>query len=255
MEVCLMTTTSRTFSSGAIEEAIADNYRRVRDEIARVCARVGRDPAEITIVAVSKTVGLEEVARAIEAGIHEFGENRTNLFNAKRDAFPAERWHFIGSIQTNKIKEFVGRAALVHSVASERALRGVAKRAQSIGVTQRLLLEVNVSGEPSKDGVVPAELPDILTVASGLEGIKVCGLMTMAPQGDKAAARLTFSGLRELRDRYAPRFEMTGRIQLCELSMGMSEDYPLAVEEGATIVRIGRSIWAGEACVDLRFPE
>jgi pyridoxal phosphate enzyme (YggS family) len=193
---------------------------------------------------VSKTVGREEVACAIEAGIHEFGENRTGPFNEKRDAFPHERWHFIGSIQTNKIKEFVGRAALVHSVASERVLRAVAKRAQTMGVIQELLLEVNVSGEVSKDGVMPALLPDLLHIASGLEGIKVCGLMTMAPQGDEDAARLAFRGLRELRERYKATFEITERIHLYELSMGMSEDYALAVEEGATIVRIGRSIWA-----------
>jgi pyridoxal phosphate enzyme (YggS family) len=237
------------------DSVIADNYRRIREDIARACARVGRDPAEVTVVAVSKTVGLEKVADAIEAGIHEFGENRTNLFNEKHDAFPGERWHFIGTIQTNKIKEFVGRAALVHSVASERALRGIAKRAQAIGATQQLLLEVNVSGEPSKDGVAPVALPDILSVASGLEGIEVCGLMTMAPQGDQVAARLAFRGLRELRDRYAPLFEMTGRIRLRELSMGMSEDYSLAVEEGATIVRIGRSVWADEVRVGQHFPE
>jgi pyridoxal phosphate enzyme (YggS family) len=240
-------TTSRL--SGSV---IAENYRGIREKIARACARVGRDPAEVTIVAVSKTVGLREVACAIEVGIHDFGENRANLFNAKRDAFPNEQWHFIGSIQTNKIREFVGRAALVHSVASERALLGVAKRAQSMGVTQSLLLEVNVSGESSKDGITPALLPDLLHIAAGLEGIEVRGLMTLAPQGDQAAARLTFRGLRELRDLYEPHFEMTERIQLHELSMGMSEDYPLAVEEGATIVRVGRSIWLEEALVDER---
>jgi pyridoxal phosphate enzyme (YggS family) len=193
---------------------------------------------------VSKTVGLSEVEAAIEAGIHDFGENRTSLFNEKRAAFPAERWHFIGSIQTNKIRDFVGRAELVHSVASERVLEGIARRAQALGLTQRLLFEINVSGEPSKDGIAPAGLSELLERASTLEGIEVCGLMTMAPQGDAAAARAAFSGLRELRDRYASRYEMTGRVQLRELSMGMSEDYPLAIEEGATMVRIGRSVWS-----------
>jgi pyridoxal phosphate enzyme (YggS family) len=222
---------------------IADNYRVIRENIARACQRVGRDPAEVTLVAVSKTVGAPEVERAIAAGIHDFGENRTSLFNEKRTAFPDERWHFIGSIQTNKIKDFVGRAELVHSVASERALIGIATRARLLGITQRLLLEVNVSGEPSKDGIAPEGLPALLESASRLEGIEVRGLMTMAPQGDEGAIRAAFRGLRQLRDRCAAPYGAEKRIHLCELSMGMSEDYPLAIEEGATIVRIGRSVW------------
>ncbi|MDR1083172.1 MAG: YggS family pyridoxal phosphate-dependent enzyme [Coriobacteriales bacterium] len=227
-----------------MSSVIADNYHAICERIADACARVGRDPAEVTIVAVSKTVGVEEVAQAIRSGMHDFGENRTAMFNAKREAFPDERWHFIGSIQTNKIKDFVGRAALVHSVASERALRGIAKRAQMLGLSQKVLLEVNVSGEQSKDGIAPNALPTLLECASELEGIEVKGLMTMAPQGNADSARATFRALRKLRERFAASGGATGRIQLRELSMGMSEDYPLAVEEGATIVRIGRSIWA-----------
>ena len=192
---------------------------------------------------MSKTVGLSQVAVAIELGIHDFGENRTALFNEKCAAYPAEKWHFIGSIQTNKIKEFVGKAALVHSVASERALRAIASRALGKGCIQKVLIEVNVSGEASKGGVTPAELPGLLHSANDLEGIEVRGLMTMAPQGEPEVARATFAGLRELRDQLAPRFCTSGRVQLSELSMGMSEDYVIAIEEGATIVRIGRGIW------------
>jgi pyridoxal phosphate enzyme (YggS family) len=234
-------------AAGALRAAgsvIADNHRRIREEIAAACARVGRDPAEVTVVAVSKTVGLAEVARAVEGGIHDFGENRSKPFNEKRTAFPDERWHFIGSIQTNKIKEFVGRAALVHSVASERALEGIARRACLLGCVQRLLIEVNVSGEGSKDGATPALLPLLLERAAELEGIEVAGLMTMAPQGDRAAAREAFASLRRLRDDRAASLGPLERVPLRELSMGMSEDYAIAVEEGATIVRIGRSMWA-----------
>jgi pyridoxal phosphate enzyme (YggS family) len=222
---------------------IAENYVRIRAEIDAACKRVGREPSEVTLVAVSKTVGAAEVAAAIEAGMHDFGENRTSLFNEKRDAFPGERWHFIGSIQTNKIKEFVGKAELVHSVASVRALEGISRRAVQLGLVQKLLIEVNVSGEESKDGVTAEELPGVLRAASQLEGIEVCGLMTMAPQGDLEQARSTFAGLRHLRDHLKADFEVTGRIQLRELSMGMSEDFATAIEEGATMVRIGRSIW------------
>jgi pyridoxal phosphate enzyme (YggS family) len=223
---------------------LARNYQGILGGIAEVCARTGRDPAEVTVVAVSKTVGTAEVAAAIAAGIHDFGENRTALFNEKRDAFPHERWHFIGSIQTNKVKDFVGRAALVHSVASERALLAIARRAQSLGVVQKLLLQVNVSGEKSKDGITPEALWGLLERASELGGITVQGLMTMAPQGDPRIARAVFRGLREMRDRCVARGGWGGNIRLDELSMGMSEDYPHAIEEGATIVRIGRSIWA-----------
>jgi pyridoxal phosphate enzyme (YggS family) len=223
--------------------SIAENHLRIRAEIEAACRRVGRDPSEVTLIAVSKTVGVAEVAAAIEAGIHDFGENRTDPLKGKRDAFPGERWHFIGTIQTNKIKEFVGRVSIVHSVASKRVLAGISKRAVQLGIVQKVLIEVNVSGEESKDGVTPAELPDLLDTATLLEGVEVCGLMTMAPQGDFEAARATFAGLRGLRDRYRADFEVTGRIQLRELSMGMSEDFATAIEEGATMVRIGRSVW------------
>jgi pyridoxal phosphate enzyme (YggS family) len=222
---------------------IAENHLRIRAEIDAVCQRIGRDPSEVTLVAVSKTVGAAEVALAIEAGIHDFGENRTVLFNEKRAAFPSEHWHFIGSIQTNKIKEFVGRAALVHSVASERVVQGIAKRATQLGLVQDLLIEVNVSGEESKDGITPDLLPALLRSAEQMEGIRVRGLMTMAPQGDLDAARGTFRGLKRLLDQLQVDFGASQRLQLCELSMGMSEDFTLAIEEGATIVRIGRSIW------------
>jgi len=222
---------------------IEENHRRILAQIAAACQRVGRDPAEVTLVAVSKTVGKEEVAAAIAAGIHDFGENRTSLFTEKQETFPQERWHFIGSIQTNKVKDFVGKAALVHSVASERALKEIAKRAQSLGITQKILLEINVSGEESKDGATPEELDGLLDLATELEGIEVRGLMTMAPQADADTVRAVFRGLRELRDSFIASYEAAGRIQLLDLSMGMSEDFTLAVEEGATIVRIGRSIW------------
>ncbi|MDR3315675.1 MAG: YggS family pyridoxal phosphate enzyme [Coriobacteriales bacterium] len=246
---------------------ISTNYATVLKEVAAACARVGRDPSEVRVVAVSKTVGVAEVAAAIAAGIRDFGENRTALFQEKQAAFSQVNWHFIGSIQTNKVKDFVGKAALVHSVASERALIAIARRAELLAVTQPVLLEVNVSGEVSKDGIAPTELPDLLSIARGLSGIRVRGLMTMAPQGEPEATRAAFKGLRLLRDKLATSDEslvclppapdaalttsgsrgfqplVDSRVTLYELSMGMSEDYSIAVEEGATIVRIGRSIW------------
>ncbi|MDR2492767.1 MAG: YggS family pyridoxal phosphate-dependent enzyme [Coriobacteriales bacterium] len=240
--------------------SIAENIDKIRAEVACAAERVGRDPGEIRVVAVSKTVGHAEIAQAVTAGIHDFGENRTALFSERRDAFPQERWHFIGSIQTNKVKDFAARASLVHSLASERALAAIERRiaeheshqgatgafpAPEPGSTlvQDVLIEVNVSGEPSKDGVAPAELERMLVTVPQYRHLQVRGLMTMAPQGDAKRARSTFRALRVLRDDLAARIGALPNVELRELSMGMSEDYVIAVEEGATILRIGRKVW------------
>jgi pyridoxal phosphate enzyme (YggS family) len=223
--------------------SIAENYQHIVNEVQDACARSGRDSASVRIIAVSKTVGLPEVAEAIACGIHDFGENRTTLFKEKHDAYPNERWHFIGSIQTNKVKDFVGKAELVHSVASAHALAAIDHRAELAQVCQSVLIEVNVSGEASKDGIAPSGLQELLEGATNLAHIQVRGLMTMAPAGDEGAARRTFSGLRDLMAQMQPHFEGAGNVRLWELSMGMSGDYSIAVEEGATILRIGRSVW------------
>ncbi|MDR1712908.1 MAG: YggS family pyridoxal phosphate-dependent enzyme [Coriobacteriales bacterium] len=222
--------------------SITENHQRILSEIAEACASVGRQPNDVRLVAVSKTVGLPEVAQAVAAGIHDFGENRSALLNEKQAAFPEQHWHFIGSIQTNKVRDIVG-AALIHSVASERALLAIQKRAAERELVQDALVEVNVSGEASKDGLAPAALPGLLELAGGLANVRIRGLMTMAPLGSPDAARTTFAGLRQLRDAWAPRFAGSDHVQLEELSMGMSDDFTIAVQEGATIVRIGRSIW------------
>ncbi len=222
---------------------IKRNVEAIRADIDAACSKAGRSLSDVTLVAVSKTVGLDEVKAAVAANVHDFGENRTSLFMEKHAAFPRENWHFIGSIQTNKIKDFVGKADLVHSVASDRALDAISKRACTLDVTQKLLIEVNTSREASKDGIQGSELNRILEKACELKGIKVVGLMTMAAPGDILEAQKCFAYLRELRDRHAGQYGATGIIELTELSMGMSDDFGKAVEEGATIVRIGRSVW------------
>jgi len=224
--------------------SIGDNIAGIRQEIADACQRSGRNPAEVRLVAVSKTVGLSEVASAIAAGQHDFGENRSSLLLEKSAAYPGERWHFIGRIQTNKLKDIVGRACLIHSLASERALIAVDRRAELAGISQDVLLEVNVSGELSKDGLAPDEVDALLHSAASMAHVRVQGLMTMAPLGDLAAARKAFAALHQLRDGLAAAYNSCDNICLKELSMGMSDDYPIAVEEGATIIRVGRSVWA-----------
>ncbi|MDR0499765.1 MAG: YggS family pyridoxal phosphate-dependent enzyme [Coriobacteriales bacterium] len=228
---------------------ISQNIKIVRQEIDAACKRSGRTINEVRLVAVSKTVGLSEVEAAVRASQKDFGENRTTELQAKASAFPLQSWHFIGRLQSNKLKDIVGVASLIHSVAKERTLKVLADLAGKRGVCQDILIEVNVSGEQSKDGVSAKELLDILMLASELDNIIVRGLMTMAPlelgayKNYDDSARATFSALRELRDSMLPEFAGSSSVCLHELSMGMSDDYAIAVEEGATIVRVGRAIW------------
>lgn len=242
-------TLSPTFSSEDTEIApqIEKNYHDIQLAIDKAAQSAGRTAEDVLLVAVSKTVGAEEIQTAQSAGIHDFGENRTNLLAERQQAFRNEHWHFIGRIQTNKLKEVVGRACLIHSVASEHALEVINKLALKQSIQQRVLIEVNISGEESKDGVSANALLQLLELASTLPGVKVEGLMTMAAvltsEEDTTAGR-TFAALRELRDNLVPVFEDAENISLNELSMGMSDDFEDAIKEGATIVRIGRRLWS-----------
>lgn len=221
--------------------SVAARFQAVRRHVCDAADLVGRDPADVTIVAVTKTVGIDDVRAAIAAGMRDFGENRVQEFLGKCGLFPEEHWHFIGSLQTNKVKDVVGRAALIHSVDSVRLLEEIDRRAVRAGVVQPILLQVNVSGEESKHGFEPDDVRDVLVGASGCEGVLVKGLMTMAPYGRPEEARPVFSELRDLRD--SLREMALDSVELDELSMGMTNDYRVAVEEGATIVRVGRAIF------------
>ncbi len=220
---------------------IAERYRSVRRNVADAADCVGRAAEDVRIVAVTKTVGVPEIRDAITVGMVDFGENRVQDFLAKYGLFPDVRWHFIGTLQSNKVKDVVGRAYLIHSVDSLRLLEKIASRADDAGVVQQVLLQVNVSGEESKHGFVPGDVEDALISASSMGNVEVRGLMTMAPFGRAEDARNVFRGLRELRETLGA-IRANG-VELEELSMGMSGDYRVAVEEGATIVRIGRSIF------------
>jgi len=221
--------------------AIAARYEAVRRQVADAADAAGRDPSEVTIVGVTKTVGVEEVRSALLAGISDFGENRVQEFLGKYGLFPNARWHFIGTLQTNKVKDVVGRAALIHSVHSLHLLREIARRAEQAAVVQPVLLQVNVSGEESKHGFDPCDVRDALIEASHLPNVAVRGLMTMAPLGRPEDARWVFRELRELRD--SLREMPLNSVELTELSMGMSNDFRVAVEEGSTIVRVGGAIF------------
>ena len=220
---------------------VAERYGAVRKRVADAADCVGRDPDDITIVAVSKTVGPEDVRLAIAAGARDFGENRAQDFVTKQALFPEARWHFIGTLQTNKVGMVVGKAALIHSVDSLKLLQAIDRKAAAIGVVQPVLLEVNVSGEESKHGFPPVRVEEALRAASEMENVEVKGLMTMAPFTKPEKVRPFFRTLARLFAQCAGmRFN---RADLTELSMGMTNDFPVAVEEGATIVRVGRAIF------------
>lgn len=214
--------------SNAPEAAAA---RAVRDRIATAAERAGRDPAAITLVAATKGVSPERIRAA---GILDVGENRVRDLLAKQAALEDEpiRWHFIGALQTNKVKAVAGRVTLVHSIDSEKLGRAVGRRAADERLTQEVLVEVNVSGEASKAGCTPDTLPDLLAILAEVPGLAVKGLMTIPAPGVEAA-RAAFRTLERLRASHG--------LQHC--SMGMSDDFEIAVAEGATIVRVGTAIF------------
>lgn len=219
-------------------------YERVRAELDSACLACGRKPEEVTLVAVSKTVGCDQVACAIEGGAHDFGENRPDQLMEKADCYPEASWHFIGNIQSRRIRDIVGRASLIHSLFEERHARKIDQVARDYGIVQDVLLEVNVSGEQSKSGLAVEEAATMLDLCRALSNVRVRGLMTMAPQGDSDVARATFAGLSNLHSDLRSALPDDEAAVFSELSMGMSEDWREAVEEGATIVRIGRAVFS-----------
>jgi len=199
--------------------------------MAAACARAGRDPGSVKLIAVGKTKPIEMLREARAAGQTIFGENYAQELRDKADALPGAEWHFIGALQTNKAKLVVGRAALIHTCDRIGLAQELSKRAKTAGVTQRVLLEVNVGREPQKAGVLPEDTASLLDQVRALPALSCEGLMCIPPaEGD---ARRHFRSLRQLAE----------RLGLRELSMGMTADYEAAIEEGATLVRVGTAIF------------
>ncbi|MCI1666867.1 MAG: YggS family pyridoxal phosphate-dependent enzyme [Olsenella sp.] len=217
----------------------------ILQRIAEAAARAGRNPAEVELLAVSKTVDVPQVDLAWRAGYRAFGENRPQELVRKLDGISAYpemagvRFDMIGHLQTNKVREVVGNVTLIHSVSSLHLAEAISKRGVGHNLTSDVLLEVNVSGEESKSGFSPDEVRASFGDILALPALRVHGLMTMAPAHDMDVVRRTFSGLRELRDELAARVGL----ELPVLSCGMSDDFPIAVEEGSTIVRLGRTVF------------
>jgi len=223
---------------------LESNLNSVREGIKNAAARAGRDPGGIKLVAVTKRVEPERVIKALNLGLNTFGESYAQEFRDKVKILEQEvdkeiKWHFIGRIQKNKVKYIVGKVELVHSLDSLSVAQEINKRAESLGITVPVLIEVDTGGEESKGGIDPSRLEGFLKELSGLSFIEVQGLMTMPPYFDNVEmARPYFSRLRELRDSLLTSFP-----KLKELSMGMSGDFEIAIEEGATIVRVGSAIF------------
>lgn len=223
-------------------EGVAGRLRAVRERIARAAERAGRDPGEVLLVVVTKDVPEQGIREALEAGATDFGENRAQELVRKMEALSAAgaslRWHFVGTLQRNKVRFVAGRVALIHSIDSTDLARAVARRALRLGRTQDVLVEVNVSGERTKHGMPPEAVDAAVAELRGVEGLRARGLMGIAPAGSAEAARAAFRALRTLWERAGGPAE-----GLTELSMGMTGDFEVAVEEGATIVRVGTAIF------------
>ena len=220
---------------------IAENLERVRDQIAQATTKAGRATDDIELVAITKTHPAEEVREAIEAGQKLFGESRLQEARVKIPELPSNlRWHFVGHLQKNKIRHALPLFELFHSVDSIALAQEMNRIADEQGMHPRVLLEVNVAGEGSKFGFAPEKLRAEMESLLALPRLSILGLMTIPPFAEEAeASRKYFVELRELRDRLQTGFH----VDLGQLSMGMTNDFPIAVEEGATLVRVGTAIF------------
>ena len=228
---------------------IAENLVEVRERISRAIQKSGREPDSARLITVSKQISVDRIEEARAAGAVVFGENKIQEAISKIEQMGAEgiSWHFIGHLQKNKIKFLDERFDLIHSVDSFELAEKIAKHYHSENRVQRILLQVNVSGEAAKFGMEPKELEKQMAEFFQLQGIQVEGLMTIPPfDSDPENSRRHFSRLRELREQY----EKQNGLPLKELSMGMSNDFEVAVEEGATLVRVGTAIFGPRPKLD-----
>jgi pyridoxal phosphate enzyme (YggS family) len=217
-------------------------YQEILTEVQQIAKKCGRDPGTIKVVAVSKKRSTEEILEVANQGCQDFGENRIPEALEKMQSLDQDlNWHFIGALQRKKVKSMVAHFDLIHSVDTPELAKEIAKRAEAIDQTQAVLLQVNTSGEEAKQGLGPDAWLEALPSIMNLPGLNVQGLMTMAPNtGDQNVIRRCFKGLKTFQNE----IETLHKVKLPELSMGMSNDYSLAIEEGATILRIGSAIFS-----------
>lgn len=222
---------------------IAENIRQVRERIREACRMAGRDPGEVTLIAVTKTMPCEALMEAYAAGERIFGENRVQEILEKQPKLPSDvRWHMIGHLQRNKVKDVIDRAEMIHSVDSLRLAQEIETQAQKADLIAKILLEVNVAGEASKFGLKAEEVAPVCEELSCLPHIRVCGLMTVAPYTPiPEENREVFRKLKKLS--VDIRLKNINNINMNVLSMGMTNDYEIAIQEGATMIRVGTGIF------------
>lgn len=227
-----------------MSEVIQDNYRAVREKINEACKRVGRKPEEVTLIAVSKTKPLSDIEKLIKIDVIEFGENKPQELRDKFDEVSTPvRFHQIGHLQTNKVKYIINKAVLIHSVDSIKLASVIEKEAEKRNLHVNVLIEVNYAGEDTKFGVSKEEvLPLVKEIAEKYRHINIRGLMTIAPfVDDPEENRPIFKGMHELL--LDIKSQNIDNVDMSILSMGMTNDYVVAVEEGATMVRVGTAIF------------
>ncbi len=224
--------------------SIADNIKRVNERIENACKRAGRDPSEITLIGVTKTHGADTINEGIRAGLTDIGENRVQEIIEKYDDIDKNaKIHLIGHLQTNKVKYIADKVAMIHSVDSLKLAKEISDRAVKYGRVMDILIQLNISGEESKSGLAPEELDGLLEEIKDLKGVFVRGLMTIPPveTGDMIKSREIFRKLGKIYiDKKAKIYD---NIKMDVLSMGMSNDFEIAIEEGSTMVRVGRAIF------------
>lgn len=222
--------------------SIAENITKVRESMAAACQKAGRDEKDVQLIAVTKYVETDRIREAFACGLKTVGENHAQEVRDKLTFYKQQgaELHFIGQLQSNKVKYIIGNARLVQSVDREKLLLDINAHAQKLDIVQGILLQVNIGGEAQKGGAALEDVPYLMELACGLKHIRVEGLMCVPPDVEPEAARPYFARLYELREKLRPLFPEQ---PLVELSMGMSHDYPEAILEGATMVRVGTAIF------------
>lgn len=220
---------------------IESRLNDVKSRISAAAKECGREPEDIKLIAVTKTYPIEAMNEAIRLGVTDIGENKPQEIRDKFDNVSPVNWHLIGHLQTNKVKYIIDRCTLIHSVDSIKLMTEIDRQAQNHNRDIDILIQVNISGEESKSGIAPDELPSLLEYAKNLTNTHVKGLMTIAPKCDIDEVSRHFSNMKELFDQTAK--QSYRNVTMTELSMGMSGDFETAIKHGATMVRIGSLIF------------
>ena len=221
---------------------ISENLKEIRNKIDIAAKKSNRSADDVTLIAVTKTYSPDAINEAIDNGVTDIGENKVQEIVEKYDLVKPVRWHLIGHLQTNKVKYIIDKVHMIHSVDSIRLMDEIERQAQKHNVTMNILIQVNISGEESKFGISPDELEEMLIYAGKLNNVKVCGLMTILPKIDTdISLRLQFVNIKDIFiDISNKKYD---NVDMKYMSMGMSGDFEMAIEEGSNMVRIGRAIF------------